>query len=302
MSTAEQACSSASLAIPSVGRGKLVVCFFGSILAHGLFVYFSPVLFPRPLAATEPVSIEAWPDDVPTTKVEPEPAKPEAEKAPEATPNPVSAEERKPRPPPTEADVSRAVQHKGILRAFAALGGAAAGPLVGGLGNGLPSQGISGMGPAELPSGVAALDRGGEGAAGPATLGAIQTRRGTGPGPGMGGNGEVVGASVLGTEGGSVNSSYVSEGEVAGFVRARTGGIKACYESQLRREPTLRGRIRVRFKILQDGRVSELTALENTLASTEMEACVFNVIRGWRTPFRPSEAAVVEYPFVFSVR
>ena len=302
MSSVAQAPPPSALAISTTGRAKLLLCLFGSIAAHALFVGLSPVLFPRPLAnASDSFVIEAWPESAPAAPEDPvKVAVPEAR---EEAPKPVRAEPSAPRPPPTAADVSRAVQHKGMLRAFAALGGAAAGPLTGGLGNGLPTQGVAAasMGPAELPGGAPASDRGGDGPAGPATLGAIRLQRGSGPGPGMGGNGEVVGASVVGM-GGSVNSSLVSEVEVTSFVRARTGGIKACYESQLRREPTLQGRMRVRFRILEDGTISQVSALENTLASSEVEACVFNVIRGWRTPFRPSEAADVEYPFVFSLR
>jgi len=302
MSSVAQASPRAALAIPTTGRGKLLLCLFGSIAAHALFVGLSPILFPRPLAsASDPFVVEAWPESVPSAPEEP--VKVATAEAREEPLKPVKNETPLARPPPTAADVSRAVQHKGMLRAFAALGGAAAGPLTGGLGNGLPTQGISAasMGPAELPGGALASDRGGDGPAGPATLGTIRVQRGTGPGPGMGGNGEVVGANVVGM-GGSVNSSLVSEGEVTAFVRARTGGIKACYESQLRREPTLQGRMRVRFRILEDGTISQVSTIDNTLASAEVEACVFKVIRGWRTPFRPTEAADVEYPFVFSLR
>jgi len=298
--------SSAAIAFPSVGHGKLVACLLASIVAHSAFVYFSPVWFPRPESTTSgAVAIEVWSEPVPVPQEVSSPVPVPVQAAAEV-PRAVAAPVRAPRPPPTEAEVSKVVQHKGLLRAFASLGAVATGSMAGGSAVGPPSQGASaaGMGPAELPSGsgTLAFDRGGSGTSGPATLGAIGVRHGSGQGAGTGGTGELVGAGLVGTEGGSVSSSSVSEADVSAFVRARTGGIKACYESQLRREPALQGRIRVRFKILEDGSVSQLATVESTLASSEVEACVFRVIRGWRTPFRPTEAAEVEYPFVFSLR
>ena len=43
----------------------------------------------------------------------------------------------------------------------------------------------------------------------------------------------------------------------------------------------------------QGGRISELE-LPHEIAN-----CIVGIVRTWRTPFRPSRAVTVEYPFVF---
>jgi TonB family protein len=78
------------------------------------------------------------------------------------------------------------------------------------------------------------------------------------------------------------------------------GAIKACYENQLKRNPGLRGKIRVRFTILETGGLSDVVAAESSLGSPEVAACIIGTMRSWRTPFRPAGTVTVEYPFVFS--
>ncbi|HVP68119.1 MAG TPA: TonB family protein [Anaeromyxobacteraceae bacterium] len=287
---------------PALGHRRLLLCLAGSILAHAAFAYLSSVWSPpAPAAGHEPIVIETWPEPQPTPPVEPLPAAPEVHAQPEPVSRPLHPEARAQRPVPSEGDVSRAVQHKGILKAFASLGGAARlAPTA--AGDGLPPRGLAPAPPTSGSTGPSVLDRGGSGPAGPATLDGIHAPPGIGSGTGSGTGGALAGLGVVGTGSGAVYSSAVSEGEVSAFVRARTGSIKACYESQLRRDPTLQGRIRVRFRIQTDGSISQLSTIENTFGSPELESCVFQVIRAWHTPFRPSEAADVEYPFVFSLK
>jgi outer membrane biosynthesis protein TonB len=78
------------------------------------------------------------------------------------------------------------------------------------------------------------------------------------------------------------------------------GAIKACYEGQLKRNPSLRGRLRIRFTILETGALDEVEATEDGVGSPDVAACVVGTVRSWRTPFRPSGPVTVEYPFVFS--
>jgi TonB family protein len=78
------------------------------------------------------------------------------------------------------------------------------------------------------------------------------------------------------------------------------GLIKACYENALKRNPTLKGKIGIRFTILETGGLSDIQAAQNSLGSPEVAACIMNTMRTWRTQFRPSGPVTVEYPFVFA--
>ena len=83
------------------------------------------------------------------------------------------------------------------------------------------------------------------------------------------------------------------------FVRARMSALKTCYENALKRNPGLKGRMRIRFTILETGGLSDISAVENALGP-EVSSCITNTMRGWRLPFRPSGPVTVDYPLVFT--
>jgi hypothetical protein len=97
-----------------------------------------------------------------------------------------------------------------------------------------------------------------------------------------------------------IDSSEIDQGKLGAFVRARMGLIKSCYEAALKRNPNLRGKLTIRFTILETGGVAEITAVVNTVGSPEVAACIMSTMHSWRTQFRPSGPVTVEYPFVFS--
>jgi TonB family protein len=76
--------------------------------------------------------------------------------------------------------------------------------------------------------------------------------------------------------------------------------LRACYERESRRDPSLSGKVTVRFVIQPDGQVHEAKAIENSTGSEAAPACVFGVLR--RIQFAPDpdrgEVSWV-YPFLF---
>jgi hypothetical protein len=92
----------------------------------------------------------------------------------------------------------------------------------------------------------------------------------------------------------------VTEATLAAFVKTRFPDIKGCYEAGLRGAPGLRGKVALRFTVQPDGAISEAAAPVDTLGAPGVTACLLEAVRAWRTPFRPAEPAVVEYPFVFA--
>ncbi|HEY6099443.1 MAG TPA: AgmX/PglI C-terminal domain-containing protein, partial [Anaeromyxobacter sp.] len=96
-----------------------------------------------------------------------------------------------------------------------------------------------------------------------------------------------------------VDSADIDQAKLAAFVKARMGLIKACYENALKRNPTLKGKIAIRFTILETGGLADVTPAVNGLGSPEVAGCIVNTMRSWRTQFRPSGPVTVEYPFVF---
>ena len=200
-----------------------------------------------------------------------------------------------------QVDVAGEVQRKGSLRALGSLG---RGPMA----RGLPGAMAGGELPSGLPDAPSARvdgagfpERRGEGSGAPAVLGDL----GTGGGGGARGGGAGIGlssglgGSSIGIGTGQVGSAEVDQAKLDAFVRARIGGLRACYETQLKRDSRSDGTMRMRFAIRATGELSDVVASESSIASDVMADCLIRILRTWRTPFRPSEAVTVEYPFVF---
>lgn len=88
---------------------------------------------------------------------------------------------------------------------------------------------------------------------------------------------------------------------VTRMIRQRIRAIQQCYERELRNNPTLAGRVLVRFTIQPTGSVSGATAPENTTGSPAVASCVVSTISRFRFNPGPDGGSVTyAYPFVFA--
>ncbi len=163
----------------------------------------------------------------------------------------------------------------------------------------------------------------GVGVANGASGGVLRTRSGGGQGSGVGGLGGLAraggdGATAQQGEGGAVverrvtgMTSVGSGGDIGGSgdfdsqlvareIRKRLGQIKSCYERELRRNPTLSGKVSVEFTIQESGSVSGAKAVENSTGDAAVASCVVGVISRFRFNPGPEGGSVnFRYPFVF---
>lgn len=201
------------------------------------------------------------------------------------------------------AAIAKAVQSKGLLKVLGALGpgtGSSAVADVFGTGGGIGDvasalSGAGGVAVANDPGAAGGRKGGGQGEA--ASIGDLATSGGGKVG--YGAKTEVRVSGSVAAEEAEVDSADIDQGKLAAFVKARMGLIKACYENALKRNPSLKGKIAVRFTILETGGLADVAPAQNTLGSPEVAACIVNTMRAWRTQFRPSGPVTVEYPFVF---
>jgi outer membrane biosynthesis protein TonB len=82
-------------------------------------------------------------------------------------------------------------------------------------------------------------------------------------------------------------------------VRARLGAIKACYERSLKRNPSLSGKIKIRWTITAAGTVSGIEIDEDSMGDSEVTSCMRGLISRWRFPAPSGGSVEVVYPFVF---
>lgn len=205
-----------------------------------------------------------------------------------------------PRSPEAMEAARKRVANMGLVGAINAGGGSVADVL--GSGNSLSADFASAL------SGVTGV--------GVATADAVKG------GPKGGGAGEVAGIGDLGTSGGGkvdlggkadaevrgrvssaapeVDSADVDRGALTRYVKARLKAIQNCYERELKRNPSLKGKVLVRFTIGTNGRTSEIEIEENTLGNPAVGSCIQSLIRTWSFPFRPDSEVPVSYPFVFA--
>ncbi len=83
-------------------------------------------------------------------------------------------------------------------------------------------------------------------------------------------------------------------------LRGQIGQFRRCYEDALRGDPSLRGRITVRFTVSVDGRVTEATAAADPAGLAPVGHCILGHLRTEAFP-RPHEAAAnFVFPFTFA--
>lgn len=82
-------------------------------------------------------------------------------------------------------------------------------------------------------------------------------------------------------------------------VRTRLGAIKGCYERALKRNPSLSGKIKVRWTITAAGTVSSVEIEEDSMGDGEVSSCIKGLVSRWRFPAPSGGSVDVVYPFVF---
>ncbi|TFH31314.1 MAG: AgmX/PglI C-terminal domain-containing protein [Myxococcales bacterium] len=113
----------------------------------------------------------------------------------------------------------------------------------------------------------------------------------------------LVAVAVLGVSGTSHAGSY---GKIDAFVvrqeiRKDLPKINRCYESALRFEPELAGKVSVRFAVVRTGYVKGVQVVENTTGNDSVERCVARIVSALRFPRRREGKSLrFTFPFVFA--
>ncbi len=77
--------------------------------------------------------------------------------------------------------------------------------------------------------------------------------------------------------------------------------INRCYESALRYEPELAGKVKVRFAVIRGGDVKAVKILENTTGHAGVERCVTRVVSAIKFPTRRhGKPLSFTFPFIFA--
>ncbi|MBI5546734.1 MAG: AgmX/PglI C-terminal domain-containing protein [Deltaproteobacteria bacterium] len=86
---------------------------------------------------------------------------------------------------------------------------------------------------------------------------------------------------------------------IARQMKKNLRAIQVCYEQEIKRTPTLQGKLVVRLTISPQGTATDVEFDEDTVGSSGLAHCVERAFRRWRYP-SGSEECVVAHPFVFA--
>ncbi len=164
-------------------------------------------------------------------------------------------------------------------------------------------------------------------------IGAKGTQMGSGGlggrGGGLGGGGTADGLGGLGTKGrgsgasgyGSGGGNFGKKGEggigsiggdpiilgaldkslIDAVIKRNMNQIRYCYQRELTKNPTLGGKITVKFVISKDGSVSTATTKASTMGSPAVEGCINGRFMRFQFPEpKGGGIVIVSYPFIFS--
>ena len=98
-----------------------------------------------------------------------------------------------------------------------------------------------------------------------------------------------------------LDSAELDPNAVAAKIRQYKGALIACYESALKRNPTLSGKITLRFTVNKVGKVSKAEIETDTMHDDDVNKCIIERASSWRFPPPKGQAEDVQfaYPFIF---
>ena len=89
--------------------------------------------------------------------------------------------------------------------------------------------------------------------------------------------------------------------QIEAIIMRNMGQITYCYEQGLQTKPSLSGRVRVRFMIGQQGRVTTAGVAGSSVNSAKVENCIVNKLQAWNFP-RPVGGVSVKVVYPFTLR
>jgi hypothetical protein len=95
-------------------------------------------------------------------------------------------------------------------------------------------------------------------------------------------------------------SGYLDKTAIDSVVKARMGNYRRCYQRELQRNPSLSGRVVMRFVIDGAGQVGSVVVKASELGNTAVEDCLADELGQTTFPKPQGGAVTVSYPFLFS--
>ena len=132
------------------------------------------------------------------------------------------------------------------------------------------------------------------------------TGSGLGSGSGSGGGGSGGTGTGSGAGSGSGTGSIAGPGvhrsnaSLLAVIQRYAPGIQFCYGNELKRDPSLRGKLVMALVVAASGEVTEARVVLNNTGSPQLATCALAQVRDWRFPAIPAGVTTFQAPFVFT--
>ena len=94
----------------------------------------------------------------------------------------------------------------------------------------------------------------------------------------------------------------LSKAAIRKTIDKNRGGVRSCYEKELKKDRFLEGKVAIQFEIDVDGKVKTAKLLKSTLDNRSAEKCIVSRIKGLRFPKPEGGTVFVAHPFDFKPR
>ncbi len=96
------------------------------------------------------------------------------------------------------------------------------------------------------------------------------------------------------------NDTKRSQVSINRVVQRETRRLKRVYENWLKRDPNLSGHLKIKFTIMPDGSVANLSIVKSTTQNSEFDQTILRYVKRWTFADAPGSGLVeVVYPFAF---
>ena len=103
---------------------------------------------------------------------------------------------------------------------------------------------------------------------------------------------------VKGKLGKMKGSGKLDGGAIKKVFKKRMKAIRYCYEKALKRNDSLKGKVKIKFTIGPAGRVTDIKVTKNSTGDGSVGDCIKKKVKSWRFPKPEGGSVTVSYPFL----
>jgi TonB family protein len=117
------------------------------------------------------------------------------------------------------------------------------------------------------------------------------------------GGGVAISSAAPEVSGNTTNAEARTQTSIKKVIDLESNRLKRVYETWLKRDPSLAGQLKIKFTIMPDGSVTNVTVLSSSTKNSEFDETLVRYIKRWSfTAIDGGNPVEVVFPFVFEAQ